>query len=139
MKKVCSKKSCSSKQSGQHFFCLRHALERNFKSLLSTERNSEHFSPLRNGSNGIPRVFCSAEWFRTEFREFAYIFAQNSENFLLCGMVRNSEFREFSVPQNSRNSAKTNQLFRLFRLQRINFFVGNCQPYLYCHALRPSF
>jgi hypothetical protein len=39
-------------------------------------------------------------------------------------------FREFSVLRNSRNSAGTSKLFRLFRLPRNNFFVGNCQPYL---------
>jgi len=46
--------------------------------------------------NGIPRVFCSAEWFRTEFREFF-------------------------VPRNSRNSIGNNHLFRLFRPLRNNF------------------
>jgi hypothetical protein len=49
------------------------------------------------------RAFFSAEWFETEFREF-------------------------SVPRNSRNSAGTIQLFRLFCLPRNNFFVKNCQP-----------
>jgi hypothetical protein len=39
------------------------------------------------------------------------------------------KFREFSVPRNSLNSAGTNQLFRLFRLPRNNFLVGNCQSY----------
>jgi len=51
-------------------------------------------------------VFSSTEWFGTEFREFC-------------------------VPRNSRNSVGINQLFRLFRLPRNNFFVGNCQPYLF--------
>ncbi len=39
-----------------------------------------------------------------------------------------TEFREFSVPRNSRNSVGINHLFRLFRLPRSNYFVGNCQP-----------
>jgi hypothetical protein len=43
--------------------------------------------------------FSSAEWFGTEFRKF-------------------------SVPRNSRNSAGTNQLFHLFRLPRKNFFAN---------------
>jgi hypothetical protein len=54
----------------------------------------------------------------TEFRAFFSL----AERF-------GTEFREFSVPRNSRNSAGINQLFRLFRLPRNNFFVGNCQPY----------
>ncbi len=37
-------------------------------------------------------------------------------------------FREFSVLRNSRNSSGTNQLFRLFRLPRKIFFVGNANP-----------
>ncbi len=33
---------------------------------FSTAQNFEQFSPLRNGWNGIPRVFCSAK--QPEFR-----------------------------------------------------------------------
>jgi hypothetical protein len=90
--------------------------------------------------NEIPRVcfyFCSTE--------------RNSVHFLFCGMHgldRNSESlllfcstvqKEFSLLRNgsewngnSRNSAGTNQLFRLFRLPRNipRIFVGNCKPYL---------
>jgi hypothetical protein len=66
--------------------------------------------------NGIPRVcfyfvsmefrfvFSSAEWFRTEFREF-------------------------SVPGNSRNFVGNNHLFRLFRLPRNYFSVGNSKRF----------
>jgi len=39
-----------------------------------------------------------------------------------------TEFRGISVQRKSRNSFGINQLFRLFRLPRDNFFVGNCQP-----------
>ncbi len=103
-------------------------------------------------------VVSSAEWFGTEFQVFADFFVPrnlNSKLFSLPGngSERNSqrlllilfhdtefrtffssaeqfgtEFREFSVPRNSRNSDGTNQFFRLFRLPRNNFFVGNCQP-----------
>jgi hypothetical protein len=43
-----------------------------------------------------------------------------------------TEYREFSVPRNSRNSVNsvgTNNLFDLFRLPPNKFFVGNSQPY----------
>jgi hypothetical protein len=81
--------------------------------------------------NRIPSCFSSVEWFRTEFRAFASNFVpwyRIPSIFLLCRTFR-TEFREFSVPRNSRNSAGTNQLFRLFRLPRNNFFVGKSQPY----------
>ncbi len=41
------------------------------------------------------------------------------------------EFRELSIPRNNRNSVGNNHLFRLFRLPRNYFFVGNSQPYLW--------
>jgi hypothetical protein len=88
--------------------------------------------------------FSSAERFGTEFREFSVLWngsERKSESLLLflfhgtefraffsSAERFGTEFREFSVPRNSRNSAGTNQLFRLFRLPRNNFFVGNCQP-----------
>ncbi len=65
---------------------------REFASIFSMERNSEHFSPLRNGSERNPRVFCSAKCFRTEFREFASIFVswyRIPSILLLCGTVPN--------------------------------------------------
>jgi hypothetical protein len=87
--------------------------------------------------NGIPTVFCSAEWFRTESQEFASIFVpwyRIPRILLLCGSVR-KEFREFYVPRNSRNSARTNQLFRLFRLPRNNFLSEGASktPYTIIH------
>jgi hypothetical protein len=70
------------------------------------ERNSELFSLPRSGSERIPRV-C--------FR----------------GMVR-TEFLKFSVLRNRRDflSKQTIFVYRIFRLPRIYFFVGNYQPYL---------
>ncbi len=94
--------------------------------------------------NGIPRVcfyfcfhgkefrvvFSSAKVFGREFREFASIFAQRNgipSCFLFRGRVRNGIPWVF-VPRNSRNSVGNNHLFRLFRLPRNYFFVGNSQP-----------
>jgi hypothetical protein len=93
--------------------------------------------------NRIDSMFLSETCFGTEFREFAPIFSHGTESraFSSCGTVRNgiprvlcstewfrTGFRKFSVPRNSRNSSGTNQLFRLFRLPRKKFFVGNCKP-----------
>ncbi len=75
-------------------------------------------------------VFYSAEVFGREFREFASIFVQRNgipSSFLFRGRVRNGIPR-FSVPRNRRNSVGNNHLFRLFRLPRNYFFVGNSQP-----------
>ncbi len=85
----------------------------------STERNSELFSLQRNGSE---RNFESLLLFLFHSTEFIEFFS-SSERF-------RTEFREFSVPRKSRDSAGTNHLFRLFWLPRNNFFVGkkNCQP-----------
>jgi hypothetical protein len=81
------------------------------------ERNSELFSLLRNGSERNSEGLLLILFHGTEFRAF----------FSSAGWF-GTEFREFSVPRNSRNSAGTNQLFRIFHLPRNNFFVGNCQP-----------
>ena len=54
---------------------------------------------------------------------------RNSEHFSLPRNGFGTEFRDFCVPWNRRNSVGINQFFRLFRLPRNNFFVGNCQPY----------
>ncbi len=81
--------------------------------------------------------FSSAERFRTEFREFSVprIGSEENSESLLRFLFRGrefraffsaerfgTEFREFSIPRNCRNSAGTNQLFRLFRPLRNNFF-----------------
>jgi hypothetical protein len=76
-------------------------------------------------------VFSSAEGFGTELWDFASIFVPRNgipSYFLFRGRVRNGIPR-FSVPRNSRNSVGNNHLFRLFRLPRNYFFVGNSQPY----------
>jgi hypothetical protein len=76
-------------------------------------------------------VFSSAEGFGTEFREYASIFVPRNgipSCFLFSGRVRNG-IPEVSVPRNSRNSVGNKHLFRLFRLPRNYFFVGNSQPY----------
>jgi hypothetical protein len=76
-------------------------------------------------------VFSFPEGFGREFREFASIFVPRNgipSSFLFHGRVRNGIPR-VSVPRNSRNSVGNNHLFRLFRLPRNNFFVGNSQPY----------
>ncbi len=110
----------------------------------SSERNSELCSLPRNGSERnsenlhlfwfpgteIQVVFSSVEEFGTELWEFASIFGLRNgipSYFLLSGRVRNGIPR-FSVPRNNRNSVGNNHLFRLFRLPRNYFFVGNSQP-----------
>ncbi len=81
---------CSTERNSELFSLLLNGSERISRVWLyffSRVRNSEHFSLPRNGSNGIPRVLCSAEQ-----PEFPF---------------------------------GTNHLFRIFRLPRIYFFVGN--------------
>ncbi len=69
----------------------------------ASERNSKSLLLFLFHGTEFLVFFSSAEWFGTEFRKF-------------------------SVSRNSRNSAGTNRLFRLFRLPRNNFLVGNWQP-----------
>ncbi len=78
----------------------------------STEQNSELFSFPRNGSEWNSERLLLILFHGTKFWAFFY----SAERF---GM----EFREFSVPRNSRNSAGTYQLFCLFRLPRNNFLL----------------
>jgi hypothetical protein len=73
----------------------------------STERNSELFSLPRNGSERNSESLILFLFHGTELRAFFF----SAEWF-------GTEFREFSDPWNSRNSAGTNQLFRLFCLLR---------------------
>jgi hypothetical protein len=82
-------------------------------------------------------VFSSTEWFGTKFQRVLLQFCstvQNSEHFCLPRNGFGTEFRDFCVPGKRRNSVRINQLFRLFRLPRNNFFVGNCQPYSRCSS-----
>jgi hypothetical protein len=112
----------------------------------SSERNSELFSLPRKGSDRNSEstllflfhgkefrvVFSSAEGFGTEFRDYASIFVPRNgipSCFLFRGRVRNG-IPEVSVPRNSRNSVENKHFFRLFRVPRNYFFVGNSQPYV---------
>ncbi len=105
-----------------------------------TERSSDLCSLPRNGSERNSEnlhgsefrvVFSSTKGFGTELWEFATIFIPRNgipSYFLFRGRVRNG-IPGFSVPRNNRNSVGNNHLFRLFRLPRNYFFVGNSQPY----------
>ncbi len=76
-------------------------------------------------------MFSSAEGFGAELWEFISIFGPRNgipSCLSLPGRVRNGIPR-FSVPRNNWNSVGNNHLFRLFRLPRDYFFVGNPQPY----------
>jgi hypothetical protein len=140
-----------------------------FRRRHASERNSESFLLFLFRETEFRVVFSSAGWFGTEFQLFASIGVpgngiprlislprngseRNSETLLLLlfhgtefraffssSERFGTEFREFSVPRNSRNSAGTNQMFRPFRLPRNNFLVGNCQPFssaYLCAAVR---
>ncbi len=108
-----------------------------------TERNSELFSLPRNGSVDRNKIlsacfyFCSTEW-KKLFSLPCNSSEWNSESllpFLFHGTEYRAffssaerfgtEFREFSVP---RNSARTHQLFRLFRLPRNHFLSEIVNP-----------
>jgi hypothetical protein len=125
---------------------LRNGIPKVYFYFFCTERNSELCSLPRNGSERnsenlhlfwfhgteFRAVFSSAEEFGTELWEFASIFVPWNgipRCFLFRGRVRNGIPR-FSVPRNNRNSVGNNHLFRLFRLPRNYFFVGNSQPYM---------
>jgi hypothetical protein len=122
----------SERHSEIYFYFLLHGKE--FRVVLSlrngSERNSENLHLFWFHGTEFRVVFSSAEWFGTELWEFASIFVPRNgipSYFLFRGRVRNGIPR-FSVPRNNRNSAGNNPLFRLFRLPRNYFFVGNSQP-----------
>ncbi len=140
-------KSCQMLQNGIPRVCL---------CFCSTEQNSESFSPLLKDSERNPESLLLFLLFRTEFRAF-FLFrgiprvcfyfcstVQSSKHFFLPrnGLERNSERFLFHgtagmPPEFRRNEPK---LFRLFRLPRNNFFVGNFQLYLqYRNLSSPSF
>ncbi len=109
--------------------------ERNFQlSSLpgnGSERNSESLHLFWFHGTEFRVVFSSVKWFGTESCEFASIFVPRNgipSYFLFRGRARNGIPR-FSVPRNNRNSVGNDHLFRLFRLPRNYFFVGNSQPY----------
>jgi hypothetical protein len=93
--------------------------------------------------NGIPRVFCSAEWFRAEFREFASILVawyRIPSILLLCGMVRNGIPRVLCYAEHPefRRNKPVYSVFReiLFFCQKLptlvsaNEFVQLCTSYV---------
>ncbi len=86
--------------------------------VCSTERNSELSSLSRKGLEPNSE---SLILFLFHGKEFRVVFS-SAEGF-------GTEFREVSVPRNSRNFVGKDRLFRLFRLPRNYFFVGNSQPY----------
>ncbi len=75
-------------------------------------------------------VFSSTERFRTEFREFSSIFVPRYriQSSFSSAEWFGTEFWEFSVPRNSRNSAGTSQMFRLFCLPQNNFLSKIANP-----------
>jgi hypothetical protein len=110
--------------------------------VCSTERNPSCFLFFGIVQTGIPRFcFFFVPWYRISsiflFRKMVrngtltFLFhCTEFRGFFSSAKRFGTEFREFSVPRNSRNPAGTNQLFLLFCLRLKKFFVGNCQPYL---------
>ncbi len=94
----------------------------------STERNTELFSLPRKGSEPNSEIMLLFCFHGTEFQ----VVFSSAEGF-------GTEFREVSVSRNSRNSVGNDHLFRLFRLPRNYFFVGNSQPYLLVYNFQVNF
>ncbi len=96
------------------------------------------FASILVTRNGIQSCVLFREMVRNRIMRVCFYFCfteRNSELFPLRGRVRNGIPR-FSVPRNNRNSVGNNHLFRLFRLPRNYFFVGNSQPYVQYSKLR---
>jgi hypothetical protein len=93
------KKSCSSKQNRQHVFVqdmLRNRIPGVCFYVFSTEWNSEHFSPLRNGSERNSESFLFRELVQKRIPRVCFYFCtvvQSSEHSspLQNGSGRNSE------------------------------------------------
>jgi hypothetical protein len=127
------KKSCSSIQNRQYVF-VRDMLRigiREFASIFFPRNGIPSiFLLCRTVLNRIPRFFfpqnCAERnsesllIFLFHGTEFRAIFS-SAERF-------EKEYREFSVLRNSRNSAGTNQMFRLFHLPRNNFLSEIANP-----------
>ena len=112
------------------FYCMERNSELCSLPRNGSERNSENLHLFWLHGTKFRVVFSSAEGFGPELWEFASIFVPRNgipSYFLFRGRVRNGIPR-FSVPRNNRNSVGNNHLFRLFRLPRNYFFVGNSQP-----------
>jgi hypothetical protein len=87
--------------------------------------------------NGIPRVFVPRNGSDLNSESLLLFLFHGTEFRAFFSSVERfgTEFREFSVPRNSRNSAGTNQLFRLFRLPRTNFLSEIANPGADTHVL----
>jgi hypothetical protein len=73
---------------------------------FSSKQNRQHVFVRDMLRKGIPRVCCSTEWFRMQFREFASIFVpwyRIPSIFLHCGTVRNGIPRVFCSAEFRRN------------------------------------
>ncbi len=110
---------------------LRNGIPRVCFYFFSTERNSEHFSPLRSGSELNFESFLFRGMVQNEIpRVLFYLcsMVQNSEHSspLRNGSERNSESFMFrgtaGIPPEQTNCS----VYSVFR--GILFFVGNCQP-----------
>ncbi len=100
-------------------------------------QNSGKFTIIHVPRNRIPICFLFRGMVRNEIPRVLLQFCstvRNSEHFSLQRNGFGTEFLDFSVPSNRRNSIGINQFFRLFRLPRYNFFVRNCQPYSRCSS-----
>ncbi len=129
MKKICFTKNLLQQTELTACFLRRHPSEQNSELLSLPQNGSEqNFKCLLILFQGTEFrvVFSSTVWFRRNSERLLLIFSivQNSNHFyrLQNGSEWNSESFLFC------GTAETNQLFRLFRLPRNNFFVGNCQP-----------
>jgi hypothetical protein len=94
-------------------------------------QNSGKFTIIHVPRNGIPSCFLFRGMVRNEIPRVLlqfYSTVRNSEHFSTPRNGFGTKFRGFCVPRNRRNSVGINKFFRLFRLPRNNFFVGNCQP-----------
>ncbi len=132
----------------------RNSSERHSESFISifcyTERNSESCSLPRNSSErhseslfllfvtwkGIPSCVLFRRMVRNRIVGVCFYFCSTERipsYFLFRRRVRNG-IPSFSFPRNIRNSVGNNHLFRLFRLPRNYFFVGNSQPYLMLYS-----
>ncbi len=109
----------------------RNGSERNSQSLLLNPCNPSYRKVFSDHLVGGSRV-CSFKplkwrWILSHFKGILVPRNGIPSCFLFRGRVRNGIPR-FSVPRNNRNSVGNNHLFRLFRLPRNYFFVGNSQP-----------
>ncbi len=100
-----------------------------------SEWHSESLFRLFVAQTGIPSCVLFRRRVRNRIMGVSFYFLFHGTEFLVVFSSAEgfgTEFREFSVPQNNRNSVGNNHLFRLFRLPRSYYFVRNSQPYIRC-------